>query len=45
MSDPEYTWAEAQRLGGYRTILAVPMMREGSLMYRDDVHAGSRLLA
>jgi signal transduction histidine kinase len=28
-ADPEYTWAEAQRLGDYRTILAVPMLREG----------------
>jgi signal transduction histidine kinase len=27
--DLEYTWAEAQRLGGYRTVLAVPMLREG----------------
>jgi len=29
LADPEYTWAEAQRLGGYRTVLAVPMLREG----------------
>jgi GAF domain-containing protein len=29
LADPEYTWAEAQKLGGYRTVLAVPMMREG----------------
>jgi signal transduction histidine kinase len=28
LADPEYTWAEAQRLGGYRTVLAVPMLRE-----------------
>jgi signal transduction histidine kinase len=28
-ADPEYTWAEAQRLGDFRTILAVPMLREG----------------
>ena len=28
-SDPEYTMVEAQRLGDFRTILAVPMMREG----------------
>src|SRR6516164_188744 len=29
LADPDYTWAEAQSLGGYRTILAVPMLREG----------------
>src|SRR5215472_14938996 len=29
LTDPDYTWAEAQRLGGYRTVLAVPMLREG----------------
>src|SRR6201981_2269814 len=29
LADPEYTWAEAQRLGGYRSVLGVPMLREG----------------
>jgi len=29
LADPDYTWTEAQRLGGYRTVLAVPMLREG----------------
>ncbi len=29
-ADPEYTFAEAQRLGDYRTVLAVPMLREES---------------
>src|SRR5262249_13051880 len=29
LADPDYTWAEAQRLGGYRTVLGVPMVREG----------------
>jgi two-component system, NtrC family, sensor kinase len=28
-ADPEYTWTEGQRLGGYRTVLAIPMLHEG----------------
>ena len=28
-ADPEYTWIEAQKLGDFRTIVAVPMLREG----------------
>src|SRR5512143_37493 len=28
-ADPEYTLVEAQRLGDYHTVLAVPMLREG----------------
>jgi two-component system, NtrC family, sensor kinase len=28
-ADPEYTFTEAQRLGDFRTILSVPMLREG----------------
>src|SRR5262244_1843446 len=29
LTDPDYTWAEAQGLGGYRTVLGVPMLLEG----------------
>lgn len=28
-ADPDYTFFDAKRLGGFRTILAVPMLREG----------------
>jgi GAF domain-containing protein/ActR/RegA family two-component response regulator len=28
-ADPEYTLTDVQKLGGYRTILSVPMLREG----------------
>src|SRR5262249_54911008 len=30
LADPDYTWFEAQKLGGYHTVLGVPMMREGT---------------
>jgi signal transduction histidine kinase len=30
LNDPEYTWAKAQELGNFRTMLAVPMLREGA---------------
>src|SRR5215468_6120028 len=29
LTEPDYTWAEAQRLGGFRTVLVVPMLRVG----------------
>ena len=28
VADPDYAWEQAQRLGGFRTILGVPMLRE-----------------
>src|SRR5262245_21219767 len=29
LADPDYTFVEAQKLGGFRTVLSVPMLREG----------------
>src|SRR5262245_41496550 len=30
LADPEYTLAEAQKKGGFRTMLVVPLLREGN---------------
>jgi GAF domain-containing protein len=30
LADPEYTWHDVQKQGGYRTVLAVPLLREGN---------------
>ncbi len=42
LADKEYAWHEAQRLGGFRSMLGVPMMREGNpigviAMWSDEV--------
>src|SRR5262245_63307788 len=42
MADPEYEFPEGQRLGRYRTLLGVPLLREGVLlgiigMWREEV--------
>ncbi len=31
LSDPEYTWSEAQKIGGYRAALGVPLLRKGDV--------------
>ena len=30
LTDADYTWTAAQRLGGFRTLLGVPMLRDGA---------------
>jgi len=30
LADPEYTYSAGQKIGGYRTLLAVPLLREGT---------------
>jgi GAF domain-containing protein len=29
LADPDFQWSEAQKVGGFRTLLGVPMLREG----------------
>ena len=32
LADPDYEWPEAQRLGGFRTIVGVPMLSDGEVI-------------
>ncbi len=32
LADPEYTWSEAQKIGGYRAALGAPLLREGTVV-------------
>jgi GAF domain-containing protein len=43
-ADPDFTFVEAQRLGDFRTILGVPMLREGPATLRRDEHSRLRSL-
>jgi GAF domain-containing protein/anti-sigma regulatory factor (Ser/Thr protein kinase) len=38
LADPEYQWHEAQQVGRYRTLLAIPMLREGVLLGVIAIH-------
>src|SRR4051794_2973134 len=31
LADPDYTWSEAQKIGGYRAALGVPLLRDGNV--------------
>ena len=42
LADPEYGWTQGQRIGGFRTLLGVPIMRDGVVigtisLWRDRV--------
>jgi GAF domain-containing protein len=32
LADPEYTWNDAQKIGGYRTALGAPLLRKGDVI-------------
>jgi GAF domain-containing protein len=44
LADPDYQWSAAQTIGGFRTVLGVPMLREGVpigviVMWREEVRS------
>ena len=39
LADPEYTMVNAQKLGGFRTMLGVPLLRGGNAYWRNDAVA------
>jgi signal transduction histidine kinase len=32
LADPEYTWSDAQKIGGYRAALGAPLLRKGNVV-------------
>jgi GAF domain-containing protein len=32
LADPEYTWSDVQKIGGYRAALSAPLLREGNVV-------------
>jgi len=32
LADPDYTWHESQQIGGFRTVVGVPLLREGNVL-------------
>jgi hypothetical protein len=44
LTDSEYHWPDAQRIAGFRTVLGVPMLREGArAATRLQVESGTSL--
>ncbi len=43
LADADYTWHESQQLGGFRTVLGVPLLREGSVVGVMGLTSGGRV--